>query len=286
MQDSPLAILQAANLFVYCMNNPVRYTDPSGLSALDRTTQALVNRFVLTEYGRGPLNVSRINPQNAPITITQRGNNVNITAFVEISGGSNTIGNTAATNLEVASRGLSTQPVQTHREAVVHGLENLWARYRGGLNVNVTIIERGNSAVAYSPGQAFLSITIVDGGGISNVSREGAWSIINPGTMTLFTYHGGGGGERTFEQAAWTAAHELAHAMGVGDGWGYGYTRDSLNGRRIVESIHQYGDIISIMTQPGDPVTRFDVEMALSAHRYNEWQDWNNNPLLPRGIRR
>jgi RHS repeat-associated protein len=33
MQSDPLAILQSANLYVYCINNPVHYRDPSGLSA-------------------------------------------------------------------------------------------------------------------------------------------------------------------------------------------------------------------------------------------------------------
>jgi len=57
MTDSPLAILQAANLYVYTMNNPVRWVDPSGLNArnaienLDPTTQDLLLRFLVTEYG-------------------------------------------------------------------------------------------------------------------------------------------------------------------------------------------------------------------------------------------
>jgi len=282
MTDSPLAILQAANLYVYGINNPVRWNDPSGLSVIGAIIRMAQEG---NDAGAHALAYAVVN--GSPISIAQSGNNVGIVAFVDISGGHSPIGNVAEINRIAASLGLPTRPEHTHREAVVHGLANLWAGSFDGLNVSVTIIERGNSALAYSPGQAFLSIDIIDGGGVSRVvGNDSPWSITNPGRVMLFTHHGGGG-ERTFEQAAWTAAHELGHAMGIGDGWGYGYPRVSnLAGQIIVESIYQYGNIISMMTKPLDPVTRFDVEMALRAHRYNEWQTWNNNPLLPLAIRR
>ena len=45
MQDSPIAMLQAANLYVFTMNNPIRWIDPSGLSA----RSAIDGLFSLTQ---------------------------------------------------------------------------------------------------------------------------------------------------------------------------------------------------------------------------------------------
>jgi len=42
MQDSPLAILQAANLYLYVMHNPVMWTDPTGLFAWNERDEQLI----------------------------------------------------------------------------------------------------------------------------------------------------------------------------------------------------------------------------------------------------
>jgi len=44
MQDSPLAMLQAANLYLFTMHNPVRWVDPSGLAAQRPSPQRNASR--------------------------------------------------------------------------------------------------------------------------------------------------------------------------------------------------------------------------------------------------
>jgi hypothetical protein len=53
MQDCPLSILQAANLFVYTMNNPVKWTDPWGLFAWNEANDQwiTVSRWTTLEAG-------------------------------------------------------------------------------------------------------------------------------------------------------------------------------------------------------------------------------------------
>jgi len=77
MTDSPLAILQAANLYVKTMNNPIRWIDPSGLMALDPTTQALLDRFIATEYG-GRVNASEYALAQGATVTNLNGGGINI----------------------------------------------------------------------------------------------------------------------------------------------------------------------------------------------------------------
>ena len=82
------------------------------------------------------------------------------------------------------------------------------------------------------------------------------------------------GANRTIQDVEWTAAHEFGHALGIEDGWGFGRA-----GRG--HGATDFGDYYSIMIGRNDTVTRLDIEMALQAHRDNQWQVWRNNPLVP-----
>jgi hypothetical protein len=48
MQRSPYAILQAGNLYAYCMNNPVMWNDPSGLNTQPALTGII--RILVSDY--------------------------------------------------------------------------------------------------------------------------------------------------------------------------------------------------------------------------------------------
>ena len=49
-----LAIMQSGNLYVYCTNNPVRYTDPTGnLLFPGEIHNAVSNRIIVTQALKG-----------------------------------------------------------------------------------------------------------------------------------------------------------------------------------------------------------------------------------------
>jgi len=59
------------------MNNPIRWIDPSGLMALDPTTQALLDRFIATEYG-GRVNASEYALAQGATVTNLNGGGINI----------------------------------------------------------------------------------------------------------------------------------------------------------------------------------------------------------------
>jgi len=199
--------------------------------------------------------------QSSPITVWQNGSNVNIAAHVQFTGSTNT-------RIDGA----------TPRQWVIGGITEWWDGHRDGYDVNVNIIERGNTSVSYVPGQAFLTIEIVNGFGTCRVDGIGKgpdWSRTNPGTIILHIGERLSSGiTRTFslDEARWIAAHEFGHAMGIGEG---------------------FNEITSVMNSSrpnwGNPVTSLDVRLAVMAHQTNRWQAWtingNRHPLVEEHIR-
>jgi len=209
------------------------------------------------------------------ISVTQEGNNVSIVAHLDIWG--------TGADSNADRTGAAYTP---YRELVMDGIRHHWERDRGGLNVEVTIIQLNESTqILRDQGQRFLSIQIVDGVGIANnnvavevidgVPIWDSWSIMNTGEITIFT--SGSNGRYSADQIMYIAGHEFGHAMGVGDGFGYGYG----NSRN--------GHISSIMTssvQSPHTATRIDVELAIRAFDNNAHQRWADNSELIEAHRR
>ena len=261
MQDSPIAILQAANLYVFAINNPVRWIDPTGLFIRDFFERA-------RDTIRGRIHDAATTPL-PPITMQQNGNDVTITAFVRIGG--------SGADLPVSGR-----DGVTYRQAVLDGIHSNWGGYRGGLNVSVRIADVGSSTVIHSPGQRFMNIEINDSTGVNRFQLpDRGWSLENPGTMQLHTsQYTIGGNLMIFDEHQFmrVVGHEFGHALGVADGFNFGYGGNTSR-----------GDIISIMTNPMESgATRLDLELALRAQRTGQRQWWGSNTGLinTHGIRR
>jgi len=270
MQNGRYAIMQSANLFVYCINNPVRFNDPSGqfiIGALIFIAGVAIASSNSSSVGGSSVAgspVVTIEPDGGgtggPISVTRDGNNVNIVANVRIWG----------TGADEFVHGSSTV---THRQAAIQGMRWLWSGDRGGLNVNVTVNEVTHGG---------LSIEIRDRVGLSHLAGGGSlWSIASPGEVVMYTrfcriYGGARAGEpKNAADFRWVAAHEFGHAMGIEDGWGFGRAREGV-------PKHAHGNISSMMIGWMQPVTRLDVMLAVRAHYYNTWQVWYNNPLVNR----
>jgi len=262
-QCSPLAILQAANLYVYTMNNPVRWNDPNGLFIGDALREA-ADRLVNAAQNIIDTVTNTVRNLLPPINITQNGNDVTIVAHINIWSNDVNI-NSKFRNSDV-----------TLREAVIGGITTYWGGDRGGLNVDVTIVELNSNLHLLRDGQQFLSIEIRNRSGRSyHEITVDDWSTTNVGNTVLFTTYGS---RNTLDDFMRTAAHEFGHAMGIGDGYDYGYNNRT-----------GWGDIMSIMTRTFETgATRLDVELALRAHERNSWSRWiyNNRLINEFGITR
>jgi len=273
MQGSPAARMQSGNLFAFVMNNPIMWTDPTGLFA----TNVNYSRFAT---GR-PMTLPTANaPRSSssatsipPITVTQTGNNVHIEAVVNIwgTGADLPVSNH---NLPNNLRGINI----THRQAAVNGIIINWGGHRDGLNVTVGITDIGIGTHLLRYGQRHLSVEIRDGFDTSHFEQSAnGWSVADPGGIVLYTGFANGR-LRTLQDVRWTAAHEFGHALGIEDGWGFGVAGRGWEATEL-------GNATSIMTQRNQSATRLDIELALKSHRTNTWQAWHSNPLVINHIR-
>jgi len=220
------------------------WNDPSGLFIIP-ALNAIRNVF-------RPAPAPAHTPNVPPVAAWRTGDNVTISAHVLITGSGG----------------------EANRQQVVSGIINNWQGDRGGLNVRVNIIDTNFTTTIRPTNQAVLSIEVREGAGRSALWRPPTWTALNPGHIVLYTHFWEGHSRqfeaKTPEEFMLTAAHEFGHALGVSDGFGFGYDDT------------RYGDIISLMSSVWDSqgATRLDVEMALQAIGTNTWQEWYGNPLV------
>ena len=242
------------------MHNPVRWVDPTGLSA------AIPMAMLGTGGLLGPVNplagLFRSSPPVIPTTIppinvTRQGNNVTIDAVVRIHG----------------------DVTAARRQAVTQGIINHWSGDIGTFNVTVNITDIGQGTHFLRPGQGVLDIEIRNRAGESELLGGGSlWSIMNPGNIVLYTHvcplSPVRAEERyTMEELGWVAAHEFGHALGIEDGWGFGREGRGLEATEL-------GNYYSIMVGWMHSVTELDIIFALRAERYDTWQRWSDNTWI------
>ena len=226
--------MEAANLFVFVMNNPVMWIDPSGLVAVN------IREFARTFDATATLNVKSSGGEQYSFFTITAGN----TSFT-ISGSQKSLVNgnwVADCSLFVNALGVGTSTYvlfqcpttsnvsirgafnikgdgadlfndgTTYRALFLAGVEEWWSGTFGRYNVSTHARESATG----------ISVTINVGFGISNVRfpslEDGGWSSANPGRITMYR-----GDYRntipkyTAAQFRWVAAHEFGHIMGVRD---------------------------------------------------------------------
>ena len=113
----------------------------------------------------------------------------------------------------------------------------------------------------------------MDASGRFGHERLSTWTRLTIGTTNINTNAQNEG------SIGWVAAHYLGHAMGISDGFGWGYTQ-----RYRTQAYNtRYGDVLSVMNTVGTAATRLDVALATRAHSDNQWQTFGGNiPLIRR----
>ena len=272
-------IRDGLNWYTYCMGNPVRFVDPSGLKDVIAADYAKDKGAKITWTGNTTVNgvvyaTANVSYNGRTETITGRLVNDRLIYDDQklnamfgfgcndpISVGK--VGNTTYINVYVSIRGDGSDDTVkgtsiTYRQAAIDGIMSNW----GSSTVSINVFDVSNSIVM---GQGFLPIKIKRGTGVSNMPG-GSWeSYQDPGQIILFQ-----GDSRnnltddlyTIDQLGWVAAHEFGHAMGIGDA----YKVQGWAGNNV--------DLPSIMNGFGTAAQGIDIRMVWQAYDLNSWQNY------------
>ncbi|AEY66721.1 RHS repeat-associated core domain-containing protein [Clostridium sp. BNL1100] len=218
----------------------------------------------------------------AAIQVTRSGNNINIKAYVNFTGGSNDIfQKTNYTYAEVAAAGILDQWNKSFTGTYYDfGINN-------NVSVKTTIYSNDTSKnnlweKAPSYQKNFLEIYIDNSNpttifGIKKKSHvphmdggQEKWSVSNKKKITMYRSWGGDPNEYGQKGYAHTVAHEFGHVLGIGDAYG-----DKDKGRTAAKNTLEVpiGNWLEddIMSSNGK-VNANDVEMVWEAWSSNKWQ--------------
>jgi len=262
-----LAIMQSLNLYVYVVNNPIRYTDRWGLS-IDEDEQKIVKAEMqeraqaLAQRMRDLTNqviAYRLADPTQPITVIDNGGRVTIIAYVNLTG--------TAVDM-IVPESLGGDGVITYGQAFIGGTTENWSgnKHRPGeqfdyRNVRTIIIDASEGMnPLMQENQATMEVIITYGAG--RARRSGAWSLENVGTIHMYTSNSRGE-QNSLNRFMNVSAHEFGHTLGVRDGFGWGYNDPDYDW----EHNTRYGNVHALMVSSGRaPATRLDLEMVLRVH--------------------
>ncbi|MCL1882428.1 MAG: matrixin family metalloprotease, partial [Defluviitaleaceae bacterium] len=264
MQNSPGARMQASNLYAFGMNNPVMWSDPSGLSAKrfcfmsqqmaiipgrqeTPSSQASSGNGNNNDNWRPPATSENFTARGGGVTLTRDGNDVAISALFYFPEAGTIFNRDRIPWKKWPGEDIS------HAYAFLYGVRTRWSGMFGD-DFNVTV------TADYTTSRRGLSrnVVIVDiryGHGVSNVSNNRAWSNRNRGTVTMYTGDSRTDHSYTLSEFKWVSAHEFGHILGIPDVVG----------------------INSIMYAFYMPTEEIDILMALTAAETGRRQRWFSN---------
>ena len=200
------------NLFAYCENNAVIYSDYSGsfnIGALCFNIKNILFNFfnknlakhLKSEYKKSAFGVP-------PVEVKVSGNKITISITFNFSG--------SLENKRYQDKAYN----KTYKKLFLEGVEQFWSGnftvFEYSVTLKTKVKESNNSGIA---------VQMIDGYGLADTSWYGVWSIGNYGRIRVYK------DSNSVSAFKYIAAHEVGHILGVNDIYIL---------RNMLRALHQY----------------------------------------------
>ena len=274
-QEDPLR--NGLNLYVYCINCPLMYSDPSGLVEVPLRDYASTYPGAIVEWDdkskTATVTYNGVSLEVKSTSLNNRNGRIYVddSIFVNAFGVGNErlviyecgVNVSIRANLYIYGDGahLLIDKETTYEEAVLRAIEEYWNGSYSALNGEYRV-----STYIGSSGDGIPVNIIAAYGRASTKYKGGSTDSWNSGNGAIVTLYLGQREEKPYnlKRFKWTSAHEFGHILGVKDAY----------------KLDEWIDVNSIYNKVYMPVTANDIRLVLLAWKSGKMQNYSWRYLL------